>query len=279
MKTATNAFEKAGLERKARPTFDLTWPVFSEYAATETEDDIILDAVLQPIRMSRMPSGGLHFTLWHLEDQENRSVERRIVPPPDLFLTFARSMPQKRLTTEEALEFVGSWVKEYGVLGTAGVSDGQDRRMRESLSNFFKELRRASRVLDLYEASRPEPDPRALKKILGIPEDSKLATRDLEAYALREVADRVGQVVRDECYPLLARQVNKAGRTKGFDYDLGFRSLLGAMYLQMMLWLTDESNVRRCARPNCRGIIPSHARTDKKTCSDACRKWLSDYGR
>lgn len=243
---------------------------------TETEDDILLDAVLRPLRPSRL-EWGKHLSEWHDQDQEDRSVKDRIKPPPDLFLTFSRSMPRESLNKGEALEFVLGWVQKYGVLGVANVEDGQDQRMRESVSRFFDELRRASRVLALYEASaaEPEPDKDTLTKALGVREDTNLSASDLRDYAMREVGDRVGQTVQDECYPLLARQVNKAGRTKGFDYDLGSRSLLGAMYLQMMLWLTDESNVRRCARPGCGGTIPSNKRSDTKTCSGACREWLS----
>lgn len=280
MKLETGKFEKAGSKRVDRPVGGQTWPVFEEYEVTKTEDDIILDAVLRPLRPSRLRSGIEHLSPAHYEDQRARSVKHHIVPPGDLFLTFARRMPQRSLDKEEAVEFVLSWVREYGVLGVANVDDGQNHWMRESVSGFFDELRRASKILSLYEAATPgaaQPGADVLKKTLGVREDTTLTASDLQDYAMQEVGNSVGEVVRDECFPLLARQVKKTtGRTKGFDYDLGFRSLLGAMYLQMMLWLTADKSVRRCARPKCRGIIPSHARADKKTCSDYCRKWWSD---
>jgi hypothetical protein len=65
--------------------------------------------------------------------------------------------------------------------------------------------------------------------------------------------------------------------TQGFVYDLGFRSLLGAMYLQMMLLITDANNIRQCRRPGCQGIIPPHKRSDTVYCDrPACKVWWSD---
>ena len=68
--------------------------------------------------------------------------------------------------------------------------------------------------------------------------------------------------------------------TQGFIYDFGFHSLLGAMYLQMMLLITDAEKLRVCQRPGCQTIIPSSDREDKVFCGrPACKQWWSDnYG-
>lgn len=290
MRTTIKAFEAAASKRVGSPTFDQTWPVFEEYALTETEDDIVLDAVLKPLRPTRRYADGTEvFTVPNIfEDREQRAVRHRVVPATQhkhLFLEFARCLPRRTVAKDEALEIMRSWVSEYGVLGTANVGGGQNPRMRESLQNFVKEAFRAAEVLSLYEAAiASEPNAQELGEVLrfwghGIDANNHTANEQRE-YALKIAADCVGQIVKDECYPQLCQEVNRArNKTRGFTYDLAFRSLLGAMYLQMMLLLTDANNVRQCRRPGCQSIIPSYARSDKKTCSDACRKWLSgnDY--
>lgn len=281
-------FELAGSKRAGKAAFDQTWPVFEEYALTETEDDIILDAVFQPLRPIRRDTYGDIFSYPDsFQDREQRSVKRRVAPTAQhkhLFFKFANFLPRRPVAKDEALEIVRSWVSEYGVLGTANVNDGQDPRTRESAQNFVEEAFKAKEVLDLYEAAiASEPDAAKLGEVLrfwGHNIDANTHTvNEQREYALGIAADRVGQIVKDECYPLLCQEVNRArNKTRGFAYDLGFRSLLGAMYLQMMLLLTDANNVRQCSRPGCRVGIPAYARSDKKTCSDACRKWLSDNG-
>ena len=100
-------------------------------------------------------------------------------------------------------------------------------------------------------------------------------------HALRLVGDEVGKMIKDECYPQVYRTVHEARKqTQGFIYDFGFHSLLGAMYLQMMLLITDANNIRQCHRPGCPRILPSSARKDKVFCGRAaCKQWWSDnYG-
>jgi hypothetical protein len=48
----------------------------------------------------------------------------------------------------------------------------------------------------------------------------------------------------------------------------GFRSLLGAMYLQLA-WRIKS---RQCEAPGCNNIIGLHERSNKKTCSLACKE-------
>ena len=118
---------------------------------------------------------------------------------------------------------------------------------------------------------------------------------ELRESALIFVADRVGACVRNECYPILWRRINKENdQTLGFAQSLGFHSLLGAMYLQMMWLLTDGSNARRCERPECTRIVsfeppqPPDAAAPRGTrgkyrtrkyklyCSNACKQWVYD---
>jgi hypothetical protein len=104
-----------------------------------------------------------------------------------------------------------------------------------------------------------------------------------------------GVYVRNECYPILWRRINKDNdQTLGFVQSLGFHSLLGAMYLQMMWLLIEGDSARRCERPGCPRIVrfqppqqPDAAaprgtrgkyrtRKDKLYCSNACKQWVYD---
>jgi hypothetical protein len=53
-----------------------------------------------------------------------------------------------------------------------------------------------------------------------------------------------------ECYPQLIGTSNLA-----FETAYGFRSLLGAMYLQMYWLMTARGGVRRCKEPGCPRVI------------------------
>src|SRR5215203_5447335 len=48
----------------------------------------------------------------------------------------------------------------------------------------------------------------------------------------------------------------------------GFRSLLGAMYLQLV-WRIKS---RQCEAPGCNNIIGLHERSNKKTCNRTCKE-------
>jgi hypothetical protein len=108
-----------------------------------------------------------------------------------------------------------------------------------------------------------------------------------------------------DCYPCLYRVVEneKSGkarfwfdkRTVGFEQGWDFRSLLGAMYLQMALYMKEGGEGRRCKRPDCYRLVtfdlPRPVRdqgpksgsrgkhrthSNKVFCSPACRQWWSD---
>jgi len=66
---------------------------------------------------------------------------------------------------------------------------------------------------------------------------------------LEWVADTGRQVIAQECYPTLYRQEDE------YRQGWGYRSLLGAMYLQMMQLITTTGEVRKCKGPDCWRII------------------------
>jgi hypothetical protein len=87
-------------------------------------------------------------------------------------------------------------------------------------------------------------------------------------------------------------------KTVGFQIGYGFHSLIGAMYLQIGLYVDGGGEGRLCKRPDCYRLVtfgPPHSlkgtdpksgprgkcrtRKDKVFCSKACAQWWSDnYG-
>jgi hypothetical protein len=286
-------FERAGSKRAGYPPADLQrWPVFEEYAETEEGEDIILEAVVAPVRLSRPPelppdmAGFMTSANWH--DAEERSVKRYIAPltqHKDLFHKFARYIRVR--PAQEPLDIVRAWISEYGVLGLAGVDDPQHPDelrhpgRRESVRRFWRAARDVEMTLDLYEAAIPKNPGDRLSNVLRSwePEQewAKVSPHDQREHALRLVGNNVSRVVKNECYPQVYCTVNEArNETQGFVYDFGFHSLLGAMYLQMMLLLTDANNIRQCQRSGCYGIIPPGSYKNRIYCSGACKQWVYD---
>jgi hypothetical protein len=53
MRASEKRFQDAGSKRTGYPAVGQGWPVFEEYVETEDGDDVLLDAVVAPVRMSR----------------------------------------------------------------------------------------------------------------------------------------------------------------------------------------------------------------------------------
>lgn len=267
------------------------WPIYREFKVEYTDDDVLLYA---PRVVQEIPAvSDTQPAVIEIPEDENRvRVYAPLQETPDLFLTFARLRRHKAKTRDEDVEIMLDWVKTYGVLG---LIFGDDRR--ESLTRFFLSVSRAARCLKLYEAATvetggsPDPDIETLDK-LRVP--GRTANEKREA-ALEEVEVIVGGHLEDECYPRLYRRVNtEIESTLRFEQGWGFRSLLGAMYLQMM-WLMEAGYPLRCKGPGCKRIIrigkyapgarelaeesrhkdgrPRRYKTrkDKEYCSDNCR--------
>jgi hypothetical protein len=217
----------------------------------------------------------------------------------DLFLEFAELADGGEITFDTMLD----WVGHYGVLGFEGREyRGIDPRMpdlmggpMDNLQSFAFEARKANAVLRLYEAATAigGPDVEGISKygdyvITPFIED-RFGDRledpiFLKDTALDWVAGTVRRVVADDCYPELYQE----GDT--FRSGYGFKSLLGAIYLQMMWLMSATGEIRRCQGPGCNRVItyeqPEQSvdpglkknvrgkyrtRKDKRFCSDNCR--------
>jgi hypothetical protein len=220
---------------------------------------------------------------------------------PDLFLKFARLHG-----SDDAVEAMVGWVRAYGVLGHGErpYQPGSPQQLRQ----FWDAVERAAGVLALYEAVLNNDESRAESICLrefpfvsaagrlfeafpDIPADAalgmvidttlevveKACDGDYLRYALERAADDVEYMVRNYCVPSL-RVEDGSRDASGVTAGWNFKSLLGAMYLQMYWLMASGSELARCeycglllslARPNPEG---RKRRSDRRFCGDACRQ-------
>jgi hypothetical protein len=247
------------------------WPRYRSYRVDHADGDAYATAELPAERLV-----GRWSEL--AEEQQNRllfqdplaSNQQPLYFPltdaQDLFLHFARQEP-----TEEAWQ---AFLNRYGTLGP-------DPR-RDVFSRFCEEVRRAGRVLRLYEAAtaKPVPDVEAIARIFG--EDGmlqdqrqwakKVAPVDAGRWALREV-------------DLVAKDVLRAETFADFYYgdhgesplgSWGFRSLLGALWLQFFFLRISKHEPQHCKARDCNKLLGPGDKGEKATysnkrfCSKAC---------
>lgn len=219
-----------------------------------------------------------------------------LVDEPEVFLDFA-ALADKEITQDVWLD----WVHYYGVLGLDGPVEGYGKAWtrggpEETLSRFVEEARTANKALRLYEAATAPYGPNVATIESYIPEHDRHYFGDdpesVKGWALDEVAATVQERLTAECYP----QLYGLPGGNGFDSAPDFKSLLGAMYLQMMFLMTATGEVRRCKAPGCNRVITFESaeeptrqalerlsegrrkkykiRVDKQYCSQRCKvRW------
>jgi hypothetical protein len=108
------------------------------------------------------------------------------------------------------------------------------------------------------------------------------------------VARRVSEYIKRECEPpTLEMALTPATPNQHFSQMWGFKSLLGALYLQMNFYALEPGMLRTCKADDCDGIVTfeggtapksSHkgargkyrTRVDKEYCSKACGQRMRD---
>jgi hypothetical protein len=185
---------------------------------------------------------------------------------PDLFVKFASLASEDPDTRDGRYHIMLEWIKKYGVLGLfveGNSGSGQRSERDENLLLFWSEVHRAAQCMALYQATT---GPARLLKGSGV---SGKTLAEKRKSAARILSNNVQSTLRSDCYPKLYYQVREdSGETTDVGLSWGFRSLLGAMYLQMA-WRIKS---RRCEAPGCNNIIGLHERSNKKTCSLACKE-------
>lgn len=298
------SFAKAGSEGVRDDLAGAAWRVFGyfEIAYDEALEDTIVYALSRPPALAK--AGEI---LWPGKPMQDENLKHLFAPLRDtknLFLDFVGLARRGPLSRDKALEVMLEWITAHGVLGLKGLicpdevprQVAKDRERRESLKGFWHAVGRAVRCLDLYEATNARDNQAtAVLKRHRIPGGTLRAKREC---ARVEAADIVGEHVSEDCYPIFYRTTKRISRaTHGFEahetvdfgQGWGFRSLLGAMYLQMMAYMEGGGGGRPCKRPGCympvsfesvgdSGPTNSSIRkrktpSNKVFCGAACRVW------
>ncbi len=202
---------------------------------------------------------------WLVKDDNSRGMYAPLRDEPDLFVKFASLASKDPGTRDGRKDIMLDWIREYGVLGLEplGSSPYLRSRRHESLRQFWGHVRLAARCMKLYKAATGPG--RALKRS-GLPGKTLAEKRKLAVVLL---LGNVESILERECYPKLRYQVREdTGETADVALIWGFRSLLGAMYLQMA-WRIKS---RQCEAPGCNNVIGLDERSDKGVCSKRCKE-------
>jgi hypothetical protein len=309
-------FLYAGEKATKKDQLGSTWPIYKDLEVVEEEGRLYIYA---PLRPPERPKEAVIQI-----GQPDLNLDRMYSPlrdVPDLFLRFVSLMPKRPVSVEEMLERVLEWVKSYGVLGSHAQTDigpadnpktldysAQPDRV-QSFLEFWRALQEAATCLKRYQAATANQhlyrdsevdgeylaNEDALADVLSNADRKNKTLAQQRELALIRAQIVVGAHIREQCYPVLSRQLRRTSastyETAGFFQSWGFRSLLGAMYLQMMWLMTAASNVKRCEGPGCINNItidppqsPTglekgargkyRTRSDKRFCSKNCaQKW------
>jgi hypothetical protein len=314
MRQTKNELLYAARKAAKEEQLESRWPVYKDFEKVEEDGRLYIYAPLHP--PERPEEAFIQI------GQPDLNLDRMYSPlrdVPDLMLKFVSLMPRRPIPQDEMLERMLGWAKSYGVLGshahTVGLITDNPRTLDyseqpdriQSLSEFLCALQEAVLCVGLYQAATAnmgQGNADELANVLNEQDRTYLLNgqerRDKPLAQQRELALMKAQIIvhahiTSECYPVLSRQRQRTNdstyQTSGFFQGWGFRSLLGAMYLQMMWLMTAASNVKRCEGPGCINIItfdppesPTslekgargkyRTRIDKKFCSRNCKeKW------
>lgn len=220
----------------------------------------------QPRKLPDGSEGQRYSAGWLFWDDNSLGMYAPLIDEPDLFVKFASLARKDPGTRDGQYDIMLEWIKNYGVLGLVpegNFAPGLRSERKENLLAFWHEVHRAAACMALYEAATGRG--RMLKR-LSLP--GKTLTEKRKS-AARTLSQNVQHTLERHCYPKLYYQVRQdSDETPDVGLSWGFHSLLGAMYLQMAWRMTS----RRCEAPGCNKIIGLHERSDKKTCSPACKE-------
>lgn len=290
--------------------------MFERFGVVHDEDmaDVIVYA---PLRLSVWEEGKIYSVGDLPQDKGLKCTYPPLREEPDLFLRFAALARKLPLSRDGALNAMVEWITTYGVLGLEGVicpnevprGAANNRERRESLKGFWHAVWEARRCLELYEVAKPTDSNENSRNVVDAQGEAVLRKygasgtthRAKKEWARIVAADTVGDYVSKECYPIFYRTTKQISRglhgyeaheTIAFDEGQGFRSLLGAMYIQMKNYMRNGAGGRSCKRPGCYQLLSFESAGDpgpksgstrerrtysnKVFCSHACRQWWSD---
>ena len=266
------------------------WPVFEDFEIERVDSELFIFAAPKPDPMMQAENVSKGDFV-----EVDLGFDRFYAPLmryPDLFVRFARLCAgRKTLTEDEMLEMALGWARTYGILGVEGIDPSahyskRRKGRRENVTTFVREAKTAAFVLAAFEAaSSDNPEmvrkgaeqywPAALEYIHKLPLDRS------RGMLTANVVELVGGYVEHDCYPTLRNVFGSISQ------GWGFRSLLGAMYLQMMFYILEPEMLRWCKATDCNQIVTFEegtapesprkgargkyrTRGDREYCSKAC---------
>ena len=119
-----------------------------------------------------------------------------------------------------------------------------------------------SRFMSTFEEGEPESTGRSWVEQDLFSSDSELA----HSWALTIVDDAVNRKIENYCYPIVQ------GAPGSYEQSWGFKTLLGAMWMQMMLLMRADRQCWWCGKPLDPGM-PRHARFCKDNNGRCRAKW------
>jgi hypothetical protein len=284
LRSTKEKIERAVLKATIEANSHALWPIFENYEVERVNGELFISAVIQPMSsaLEETYPEWLRAELW---------VKRYYAPLrdyPDQFVRFARLLARSNPQTEdEKLEMVLRWVHDYGILGVEGIDTVADRKRRggcrERVETFVAEAKRAAFVLDAFESAN-SGDLDKMRHCVQTHWVEEIATwlpDKIKATLEGNVRRIVGEYVKDDCYRILSDIPGD------FSQYWGFRSQLGAMYLEVMFYILEPEMIRWCKAPDCKNIMTFEAgtspessrkgargkyrtRSDKVFCSKAC---------
>ena len=259
------------------------WTVFRDFDVEKTEHNVRLCAkwrdpgLPRPRKLQDGSEERRYSAEWSSKDDNAGRSYAPLRDEPDLFLRFA-SLAEQDPGIEDRdrrLEITEKWIKTYGVLGL-GYENGSRHELayglrsqrRENLLLFWDEVHRAAGCMTAFQAGTA---PARMLKGSNIPGKT---TKEKRKSAARILASQLNSKLQRECYPKIYYGVlRETGEPADVGESWDFRSLLGAMYLQLM-WRIKS---RRCQAPGCNNIIGLRERSDKETCSRTCKQRRKDH--
>jgi hypothetical protein len=259
------------------------WTVYRDFDVEKTEHGAHLSAkwydpgLPQPRKLPDGSEERSYSAEWLFKDDNAGRSYAPLRDEPDLFLRFSSLAAQDPGIEDRdgRLEITMKWIKTYGVLGlvyesgsTQELVRGWRSARRENLLLFWEEAHRAADCITLYRAGTAPARMLKHSNIRG------KTTTEKRKSAAQLLSSQLNNKLQQECYPNLYYGVLRdTGEPATVGLSWGFRSLLGAMYLQLA-WRIKS---RQCEAPGCDNIIGLHERSDKETCSRRCKQRRKDH--
>lgn len=192
---------------------------------------------------------------------------------PDLVVDLAL-MADNSITPQAVLV----WARQYGLMGFEEDDvvevQGSHHRVkgygrRDDVDRFAQAAREVRTCLRIYEALAADTETETLEELIEelwsstgpLPTKALSPSPERHAgnertYLLRVLGKMVNRRLQDHCYPKLSAYTREGIPIGRFALSWGFKSLIGAVWLQTAWLLEAEGErVRRCRLPDCARVI------------------------